>query len=184
MQVRFRPIQAWPPDFSQRRASDQFRAGFSSTLQILEAELAALGAHSVVVEIAVAEDEIRLDGWPRSNARPTHPGVIVSFESKHGPLRYGTDAFPRWQSNLRAIALGLRALRAVDRYGIGKRGEQYQGWRALPAGGDAERGRQLVQEHGGVTEALKATHPDRGGDPDDFRAVQAHREATLDRMGV
>jgi hypothetical protein len=39
-----------------------------------------------------------------------------------------------WQHNVRAIALGLEALRKVDRYGITRRGEQYAGWKALPAG--------------------------------------------------
>ena len=32
--------------------------------------------------------------------------------------RYATDAYGDWKSNLRAIALGLEALRAVDRYGL------------------------------------------------------------------
>lgn len=38
-----------------------------------------------------------------------------------------------WQINLRAIALGLEALRKLDRYGITSRGEQYTGWRAIEA---------------------------------------------------
>jgi hypothetical protein len=47
-----------------------------------------------VIELALDEGDIRLDGLPRAHARPRHPGVIVSFDSKHGPLGYGTDAFP------------------------------------------------------------------------------------------
>ena len=61
---------------------------------MLDRELSKLGAHSVVIELALDEGDIRLDGLPRADARPRHPGVIVSFDSKHGPLRYGTDAFP------------------------------------------------------------------------------------------
>lgn len=178
MNVRFRPISHWPPEFSRtRNFSNPFRAGWSDTLHTLQFELEKLGAREVVIEIALDEGEIRLDGWPRANSRPRHPGVIVSFESKHGPLRYGTDAFPDWQANVRAIALGLEALRKVDRYGIGKRGEQYQGWKALPSGEASlrERGRDLIQEHGGERQALMATHPDHGGDPADFAAVQAAR---------
>ena len=34
---------------------------------------------------------------------------------------------------------------------------------------------KLIREHGGVTQALKATHPDHGGDALDFAAVQAAR---------
>jgi hypothetical protein len=175
--VRFRPISNWPAEFSRRKSQDRFGATTGQTLQLLDYELGKLGATDVVVEAGFREADIRLDGWPRANARvPEFSGVIVSFESKHGPLRYGTDAFPTWQSNLRAIALGLEALRKVDRYGIGKRGEQYVGWKALPAGGTT-RGRDLIREHGGVTAALKATHPDRGGDADDFQAVMAARDA-------
>ncbi len=70
--------------------------------------------------------------------------VVISFVvfSLHGPLRYATDAHERqyaglgmegWQADVGAIALALTALRAVDRYGVSRRGEQYTGWRALPA---------------------------------------------------
>lgn len=38
--------------------------------------------------------------------------------------------------------------------------------------------RLLIREHGGESEALKATHPDRGGDERDFLDVQAAREAS------
>lgn len=171
MNVRFRPITLWPPDFSRtRNFSNPFRAGWSSTLNLLERELDNLGAHEVVIEAFFEEGDLRLDGWPRANAWPRHPGVIVSFDSKHGPLRYGTDAFSDYQANVRAIALGLEALRKVDRYGIGKRGEQYVGWKALGAGeGDLlQRGRELIAEHGNLTAAYKATHPDAGGDERDF----------------
>lgn len=49
-------------------------------------------------------------------------------------LVYATDACVLWRHNVRSIALGLEALRAVDRFGISRRGEQYAGFRAaLPA---------------------------------------------------
>lgn len=177
MNVRFRPIQHWPAEFS--RASvfyNPFRAKWNDTLNLLEFELDKLGAGEVIIELALEESDIRLDGWPRANAQPRHPGAIVSFDSEHGPLRYGTDAFPDYEANVRAIALGLKALRQIDRYGIGSRGEQYQGYRALPAGGDeqrAQRGRLLIERHGSVRAAEKATHPDVGGEAEDFAAVQA-----------
>lgn len=177
MRITCRPLSTFPAEFHARSQPDRFDTGWSTTLAQLQAELYKLGAREAVIEIALTEGEIRLDGWPRASARPSHPGVIISFDSKHGPLRYGTDAFPNWQANVRAIALGLEALRRVERYGIGKRGEQYQGWKQLPAGpGSPERGRELIAEHGSERAALMATHPDHGGDPDDFAAVQAARE--------
>lgn len=150
-------------------------------MNLLERELDQLGAENGVIELAVRESDIRLDGWPYAHARPEHPGVIVSFDSKHGPLRYGTDAFPDWQENVRAIALGLEALRKVDRYGIGKRGEQYAGWKQLESGSQrlVERGVELIEAAGGERQALKRHHPDaEGGSAEDFRAVQAARAAS------
>lgn len=179
MKFTFRPLTLFPPEFhAPPTFSNPFRAGYQDTLDLLMRELDKLQAREFVIEAGFREGDIRLDGLPRADARvPSHPGVVVSFDSKHGPLRYGTDAFPAWQANLRAIALGLEALRKVDRYGIGRRGEQYQGWRALPAGDDPSevRGARLIEEFGGVKEALKATHPDHGGDPRDFADVQAAR---------
>lgn len=183
MRLRCRPLQGWPSEFSRTRRGRTFSAGWTSTMALLERELACLGAENGVIELAVTESDLRIDGWPYAHARPEHPGVIVSFDSEHGPLRYGTDAFPDWQENVRAIALGLEALRKVDRYGIGKRGEQYAGWKALESGSAklAERGIELIHEAGGEREALMRHHPDRGGAPEDFQAVQAARAALASR---
>lgn len=179
LEATFRPIDRWPGDRTVYPKRSQFKASEGDTMYLLKRELEYLDATNIVVQVALREDQIRLDGWPRSGVTPSHPGVIVAFDSKFGPLKYATDAFDRYRDNLRAIALGLEALRKVDRYGITKRGEQYTGWKALEesTGGDRERGRTLISEHGSVKAALKATHPDTGGNIEDFEAVQAAREA-------
>lgn len=105
---------------------------WSQTLALLDRELRELGASTVVFQIDAQEQDFKLDGDLRANARIPDPAVIVSFKSKHGDLRYFCDKFTTWQDNIRAIALGLEALRKVERYGITKRGEQYVGWKALP----------------------------------------------------
>jgi hypothetical protein len=99
-----------------------------------------------VLEAGFRDSDLRVDGWPKGNAsQPWHPGVRLAFDAPDkGPLIYATDVYDQpawasgsispWQANLRAIALGLEALRAVDRYGITKRGEQYRGFLALPPG--------------------------------------------------
>ena len=178
-QVTFRPIDLWAGPRTVNRRASPFRAPYSSTLNLLDRELNALRAVRVVIQLALTEQDIRLDGLPRSAARPQHPGVVLAFRSElHGiDLQYAVDAFSRWEDNLRAIALGLEALRKVDRYGMTRSGEQYRGFRQLGAGDDGlvERGHELIEEHGSITEALRATHPDHGGDADDFMAVQAAR---------
>lgn len=134
--IVYRPISTWPgqltPDRARRNAS--FRATIAKTLPQLDLELRAIAADDVVIELAVTEADIRIDGKLRARVQFDHPGVVLSFDSAYGPLRYATDVFRGWENNLRAITLGLADLRRIERYGITKRGEQYQGWRALEAG--------------------------------------------------
>lgn len=76
----------------------------------------------------------------RKKHHPDHGGkfediAAINAATEQKRLVYATDACRYWQHNVRSIALGLEALRAVDRYGISRRGEQYAGFRgALPAG--------------------------------------------------
>jgi hypothetical protein len=198
MDVRFRPYATWPHGNTLiRRSRHTFKAAWPATLELLDRELRHLGARDVVIGAALREQDIRLDGWPRADARtPWHPGIEVSFDvidrnwsatavvpRRYVRLVYSTDECAFWQHNVRSIALGLEALRAVDRYGITKRGQQYAGWRALPASAGTtltptrDKGVHLIELHGGVRAALRATHLDRGGDPVEFQSVQMARES-------
>lgn len=105
--------------------------------ELRHCETDLLGPYLVVLQVDVRAGDIRRDGMLRANARVDFPGVRVSFDSNHGPLTYATDRYDDWQDNIRGIALSLEALRAVNRYGVSRRGEQYQGWAALPAGSPA-----------------------------------------------
>lgn len=204
IQITFRPIDRWTTGFTAERKNSPFGASYADTLDLLERELWHLGAREVVLMLALQESDIRRDGMPRAQARPAHPGVILAFDSIHGPLKYATDTFRDWQSNLRAIALGLESLRRVDRYGITKRGEQYTGWKQLPActepvmstqqaariladGGGTDAGVVLVDAQVAKTAyrlAAQRVHPDAGGSTEAFqrlneakRIIDAHHGA-------
>jgi len=210
--VTFRPIDTWPGELRRSRATSPFKAGYQDTLHLLDRELVHLRAKNIVIQLAVSEDQIRLDGMPRADARPSHPGVILAFDSMHGPLKYSTDVYENanwarqvgWQANLRAIALGLEALRKVDRYGITKRGEQYTGWKALGGGvampaasgfASIEDAIAFLHEHAPgvewdydqpdqVVRAYRAAaltlHPDVGGDPEQFKRLGEARRMLLE----
>jgi hypothetical protein len=189
------PIDSWPLPDTKSRPYPPFTATYRQTEQLLDRELGMLGARGAVVMQVVTRNganDLRRDGALRAQAKIEHPGVRLSFESKHGPLTYSTDAFdgtytrPAWQQNLRAIALGLEALRKVDRYGIARSGEQYRGWRAIEAGGELGPLAVLRQwaalytdavpdERHALTRAARiGSHPDKhDGDHAPFRAVQA-----------
>lgn len=175
----FRPLATWPyPATPYRRGASTFRAGWQDTLDLLEYELDRIDGSNVIIAAGFREGDIRLDGMPRADARqPSHPGVELSFDSPRGRLVYATDVCERWQHNVRSIALGLEALRAVDRFGITRRGEQYAGFLKLETSeASADRGRALVEEAGSVRQALMRHHPDQGGDPRAFADVQAYRQ--------
>lgn len=184
MGVQFGPFDSSPPSGAHRW--DRFDTNWGETCALLARELANLDAKRIVCELDLSESDFRNDGLPRANARAFSPAVRVTFESKWGPLRYETAEFASWQANVRAIALSMEALRKVDRYGVSKRGEQYRGWKALPASTDAadaistrEQAEALLESYGGLTAALKATHPDmQGGDTTAFRKVMRAKELT------
>lgn len=175
----------------------RFRMGWEETTWNLARELRMLDAEKIVLELAVGERDLRIDGMPRADARLQSPAVRLSFQSKWGPLRYETGEFHHWQDNVSALARSMEALRLVDRYGVSKRGEQYQGWRAIPmsTGGEASidtYGQAVAHIHSlvgdiydesdiegafqaeAIRQSLRLTHPDRGGTDEAFRkAVKA-----------
>lgn len=180
--VTFRPLSMSLPSPTYGGAyRSPFSAPWSKTVHLLAAEVRHLQPRETILEVDLREQDLRLDGMPRANATAGTPGVVLTLVgTPHGDLRYPCSTFHHWQDNVRGIALALEALRKVDRYGVTKRGEQYAGWKALPAGrGDPspQRGRALIAEHGSVKAALHATHPDHGGDPADFADVQAARSS-------
>jgi hypothetical protein len=190
-----RPFDGPPPPLGDRPSP--FSAPMGRTTRLLARELRALDAERAVLEVALRETQIRVDGLPRADARPEIPAVRLSFDSRWGPLRYETGEYRRWEDNVRALALSMEALRAVDRYGVSKRGEQYRGWRALPMSTSTtdprdlvvtpEQARQVIEEALGgpisdgrlddaIRRAILRTHPDRGGDPQRFILVQRAKE--------
>ncbi|MFO0940114.1 MAG: hypothetical protein U0930_05040 [Pirellulales bacterium] len=127
---QFRKLEVTPK--ARARQKSRFKSSFSETVDALERELKFLRAQNVVIQADIEQRDIRIDGMLRADARPKSPAVAISFDSKHGPLMYPCDQFDHWQDNIRAIALSLEALRTVDRYGVTKKAEQYQGWAKLP----------------------------------------------------
>lgn len=186
MRMTFRPLPAWPyPEQPPRPAT--YQATYARTLLDLERELEAIGASEIILGVVADDRDVRLDGQLRTDAKARHAGVELSFDKPGtGRVVFHTDRHrgyaTSWQDNLRAIALGLEALRTVDRYGITAGGQQYAGFAALTAGpGLEDLGRQLVEQYGGITEALRATHPDTGKaghTARDFAAVMAYRKTS------
>jgi hypothetical protein len=186
-----------------------FLAPWASTVDLLRRELDYLRAARVVLELETTDAaEADLAGpAPLVGVLTGGPRVRLSFDSRHGPLsyatgRYGTAADPlAWKWNVRAIALGLQALRSVDRWGITRAGEQYSGWLRLPSGEPATSAgilltlaglpgltaTQVVADPGTfrrVYQAAARRHdPDAGGDVGTWARLQRARTVLLDHHG-
>lgn len=190
MRYTTRPLsdRTWLRPDRERKAS-QFDSTWTSTLDLLGKEIGHLGGRDVVIEVDVREQDIRNDGMLRANARSASPAVVVAFDTaRHGPMLYRADRYGErwnrvgWRENVRAVALTLQALRAVDRYGATETGQQYAGFKALPAGRalsashmTSDEAEQIIRTAGyvdGVSQvgvkiadvyrrARAAAHPDR-----------------------
>jgi hypothetical protein len=199
MRWQMEAMSHWSYPETENRRGNPFRAKFDQTLTLLDEELEHLGVSgAVAVRVVGDANDVRRDGMMRARAQVRHPGVVLSFMAESGPLTFPCDTFAGrylgdvdWQINLRAIALGLEALRKLDRYGIAGRGEQYVGWRAIEAPrtehddlntpeGALRFLRTLVDEslRDGSTQRLwraasKRTHPDaNNGERGIWEAVQ------------
>lgn len=180
MRATWRPLPAWPYPPVRRLEGSRLRAPWETALDRLEDEIARLRGSDVVIGVVVDEGQISFSGQLKAGGRTRfgYRGVEVSFDvPKRGRLVFHTDAYDDVTANVRAIGLGLEALRAVDRHGITAGAEQYAGFAMLSAGGpDAARGAALVEAAGGLTQALKKHHPDHGGTAEAFADVQAYRK--------
>lgn len=211
--IVLRPYEnGWPFAKTSNPKQSRFDVTYTQTVDLLKREVDMLGNRGteIVIQIDVAPGDIRRDGNLRASARTGYHGVVVSFDSKHGPLRYGSDEFhrpswgqrgnPAWHANLRAVALGLEALRLIERYGIARDGQQYRGWNELGTGtpmGPAmtvEQATAFMESNSGLTfsalihaeeidlayrRAAKRLHPDQGGSDEAFRQLTQARDLLL-----
>lgn len=208
LNIRIKPIDQWPGEATKNPGYSQFRQTYADTKKILEYELGKLKCLEGSVQLAMFVDsrDIRLDGQLRANVKVSgKQGVILSFTrvlsrvwnpqtldytTNTQQLSYPCDAFNRWDDNLRAIALSLKALRNVARYGVFKY-EETASRLALPdANGkltSVQEAAELIAANSDYSpnqfgdkeilkrayfQAAKRVHPDTGGSIEAFSRVK------------
>jgi hypothetical protein len=195
LNAHFKPLHQWPGERTKEREYARFKASWLQTLDLLEYELGKLRASHVVIQIEdpEAHKRMRNDGSMTLADKhwPDKAGVVLTFESPKGNISMPCDRYRYWRDNLRAIALSLEALRAVDRYGVTRGNEQYRGWTQIGNGNgkmdraaaaaflgalrnysaqtvlswDTERVRAVCRD------AKISNHPDKGGSHETFVAI-------------
>lgn len=232
--VTYQPLTQWPASRPRTAAVDREDAKFkvpgyyektdaqgdrwigqramplTRTLEDLDRELAQVDARDVVIQIDVTNkqdmrEDVCRDGRIRDDARVHSPAVVITFKrAGTTPLVFACDYFKRWQDNLRALTLGLEALRKLERYHIAQTGDQYRGWQALPASTTTafnvdqaaaflsrmtglaapEISKQADIAKDAIRAAANATHPDRGGSTGTFQLVQEAKRVLGAHFGV
>lgn len=171
----------WPPTWP--RTLHPKRARFDTTFSIardgLLDELRRLGARDIIISTNL---ELRLDGLPKATRRqPTDVGVAAYFSLAGNPQCIPCDKWNRIEDNLQAIRLTVEALRGLERWGAKEMvNAAFRGFAALPAP-HTETWWEILELTPQATEPdiraafrrlARLTHPDAGGDKDEFIKLQ------------
>jgi hypothetical protein len=189
---------SWPLGWKREGSRHSSRFGrdlsIASAVQSLEDELARAGARDVVLSTNLVP---RLDGYPKSGqAQPADRGVAVYFTRSKKALVLACDRWDRVEANIRAIAKHVEALRGQDRWGVGTLDQAFTAYQALPPQGGTcapdwrlalglPAGARPTQEdlRRAYRAQAKVVHPDAGGSPEAFIALQRALELALQEIG-
>lgn len=175
--IVFRQLDAWPGERRKSRDRSPFSARFESTWSMLQAELSHLRCREAMILCDAPASAFRIDGRLRDDASILSPGIVlVCPATRNGPLKFPCDRYVEWQANVRAIAMSLEALRAVDRHGVTRHAEQYRGWSQLPP----SRGPIVAGEWSSAEDAARFLLRTGGSDDTDSAKVLAVLNGWLD----
>lgn len=187
------PLQ-WPAGYhriARPTNSHKFYAqSFGTELHSLMEELRRMKATGVVVSTNVP---IKADG----NAYATYPkvsdpGVAVYFSVNNKAMAICCDKWNTVEANLRALSMSVDAMRGLDRWGVSQIMERaFMGFKALPEkaasfpwwdvlGVSRDCTRKDVQT--AYKKNVRAHHPDNGGDPAKWLALQEAYEQALKQL--
>lgn len=188
----------WPAGEERTPADERepYPHGFEVTRNeafksVLE-QLRKMDARNVQVKSDVHHQQ-RNSNLPYSDAKYSDPGVVVYYELEGQKYAMPMDRWDTPRDNARAIALTLKAKRALTRYGVETIESEFQ-TQALPSGEeddviaaeppahqvlgvDPDADADEVQE--AFREQVQEAHPDRGGSDEEFRRVKEAREQLL-----
>lgn len=187
MSVTAYPLQ-WPEGWPRhrRRERARFATTFAKARDALIHEVRLMGGRQIVLSTNVP---LRNDGLPYANMRePDDPGVAIYWTTGSREQRcMACDKWDRVQDNVRALEKSINAMRGLERWGgshIVNRA--FTGFQRLEGPSEAwwdilgvAPSASGAEVHAAYRRRRAETHPDRGGNVDEFRRVQrAYEQAT------
>ncbi|MFY4815045.1 J domain-containing protein [Haloarcula sp. AONF1] len=189
----------WPAGFERTPAADReknphFEATLGSTTKELEKEMDLMDVDEWRGEIANAHS--KSNGLPLHNANPDDPGFVLRWVDDGEQFAVACDDSPRLRDNVRYVLKWVNETRMRSQRPVQTGDSEFAAARLPPADDDAVAGTatsQPAHEVLGVApdapenvvesaaRARKAeTHPDNGGDSDEFQRVVEAEEVMLD----
>lgn len=182
-QSRFRNVEGYRPDIRKARAA-------------VIRELELLGADRVSISTNSAT---RRDGdWSEARQVMTDKGAAVYWNFGDERKVLACDKWETLGENLWAIAKTIEATRGIERWGSVTTKQAFAGYTALPEKTQASCWEVLGVNKDGFNlanpagkkhaeqiiisawrEKMRATHPDHGGNAEDFSAVNAAKDMAL-----
>lgn len=186
--------EGWPRTHYSKRWAGRFQATLAEARDALLDQLRLLGARDVVISTAIPT---RRDGLPYAGRQwrlGDDPGVVAYFTLGGKPKAIPCDAYSRPEANMRALALSVAALRALDRHGVkGLLERTFAGLAALPAPdidwrevlGFPPRDTPTTPEIlARWKERARILHPDAGGSEQDMARLNRAKEAALKELAT
>ena len=190
----------WPARFertaeSERERNRSFEATLGSTTSDLEKEMDRMGVDHWRGEIA--NTHTKSNGLPLHNANPDDPGFVLRWTDDGEQFAVACDASPRLRDNVRYVLKWVNETRMRSQRPVKTGDSEFAAARLPPGDGDcvvaATATRKPAHEVLGVApdapenviesaaRARKAeTHPDSGGDRDEFERVVEAEGVMLD----
>lgn len=181
----------WPPVFprSKSRMDGQFKTTLAGALNNVEGSLKLFARDSgKKIEQLVISSNVSL-----GQQRPADPGVACWFMWDGLQVCIPVDRYAKVEANLQAIHHIIEARRTELRHGgLAIVRATFTGFKALPAPADARPWRQVLgyteqqpkiaAVEGTYKRLRSAFHPDKGGNLEQFNAVQTAWEQAQNEL--
>ena len=184
--MRDRYPLAWPAGWKREQNPQwsKFKPGSAySEAYDVEHQLKMLGATDIII---TSNMQYRADGLPYARQSISDTGVAVYFKLGGEEQCIPCDKWVKVEENLRAIAKTVEALRGLERWGAKDMvNAAFRGFKALPDGIvtpppkqdwwvtlDVSPDANAHEVKAAYRELVKLHHPDAGGRPEDFAAIQ------------
>lgn len=170
---------SWPvgwPRLQQQPKRSQFKiASIFNAWRLIEQEVRLLRGVELIISTNIP---LRKDGLPYGQGDPEDVGAAVYFKLDGRDIAFACDKWETVGENLYAIGRHIEAMRAQERWGVGRRDQAFQGYKLLPGENwwdvlQCSPQSKKTEVKKKYLELIAKHHPDRGGNTQDAARINA-----------